>query len=438
MSEEETDVASEETTTPDFAGKAIFQRTFYRLSSGSKVAKPNALVVEERVRYRPDPNNSKYIVPHGPRTLILREGTEDDEITDELYRMDVGTSVHNGPGSMDATIATILFIASNPQIVQGNVLQIGCDNGLAGLIGCIGAHFTSADYVPGAKAAKDAADTTDGDGGDDEEILTVPEHTEPPFPPRLKHLTLSDENQDRLSAAYDNVRHSRIPPSMVSLKELVYSIRDPMAGRGGRGRSGPSYRTIIGSDVDFSFPSAKELARTVANTLLPSNPVAISTVESIDSSSSSSSGSFGALGMDTFTPPPSLQDKSDDVEVDPKIPPAFVHVCPEYRENLPYLRQFLEKGFKMNVDIGYLKLQRLRFVYQMVPESDDVDPEAEVEELDLELQEESASVYESLTAVHNFDYGGYGTGEYFFPMETGEYEGGSRSTYLEPEAGTEF
>ena len=92
----------------------------------------------------------------------------------------------------------------------------------------------------------------------------------------------------------------------------------------------------------------------------------------------------------------------------------------------------------MNVDLGYLKLQKLRFVYQMVPDDDEseVDPEAQVEDLDLELQDESSSVYESLTAVHNPDYAGAGSGEYFFPMETGEYEGGSRSTYLEPEEGT--
>ena len=440
-SEEERDGTN---STPDFAGKAIFQRTFYRLSAGSKVAKPNALVIEERLRYRPDPDNSKYILPHGPRTFILREGTEHDEITDELYRMDIGSTAHNGPGSMDTTIATILFLASNPQIIQGNVLEVGCDTGLVGLLGCIAAHYTSSDADrPAIESQAESADT-EGERSDDDGILTVPQQSEPLFPPRLKHLTLSDESQDRLSSAYDIVRNSRIPPAKVSLKELNWSVRDPMAMRArggtmGGGSIGPSYRTIVGSDVDFSYPSAKELARTVANSLLPSNPVAIESVESAESSSSSGS-SFGALGMDegSFTPPPSLQEESDEVQIDSNIPPAFVHVCPEYRENLPYLRQFLEKGFKMNVDLGYLKLQKLRFVYQMVPDDDEseVDPEAQVEDLDLELQDESSSVYESLTAVHNPDYAGAGSGEYFFPMETGEYEGGSRSTYLEPEEGT--
>jgi hypothetical protein len=40
-----------------------------------------------------------------------------------------------------------------------------------------------------------------------------------------------------------------------------------------------------------------------------------------------------------------------------------------------------------------------------------------------------------LTAVHHPDYAGEGSGEYFFPLETGAYEGGLSSTYMEPEEG---
>ena len=60
----------------DFTGKTIFQRTFYRLSPDSQVQLPNAMMIEERLRFIPDMENPGYILPIGPRTLILREGSE--------------------------------------------------------------------------------------------------------------------------------------------------------------------------------------------------------------------------------------------------------------------------------------------------------------------------------------------------------------------------
>ncbi len=60
----------------DFTGKTIYQRTFYRLSPDSQVQLPNAIMIEERLRFLPDETNPGYILPVGPRTLILREGSE--------------------------------------------------------------------------------------------------------------------------------------------------------------------------------------------------------------------------------------------------------------------------------------------------------------------------------------------------------------------------
>ena len=143
------------------------------------------------------------------------------------------------------------------------------------------------------------------------------------------------------------------------------------------------------------------------------------------------SGSFGALGMDLGEPSaPAAADPS--TQVDPGVLPTFVHVCPESREDTMYLRQFLEKGFRMTVNTGYVKVERLRFVFQTLPEEA---PESDLEDQDLELKDETQRSYQSLMAFHHPDYSGDGTGEYFFPLETGEYEGGSRNTYLEPEEG---
>jgi len=51
----------------------------------------------------------------------------------------------------------------------------------------------------------------------------------------------------------------------------------------------------------------------------------------------------------------------------------------------------------------------------------------------LEVQEDSDKDYQSLVAIHHPDYAGDGSGEYFFPLETGAYEGGGLSASLEPD-----
>ena len=400
-----TRLASSEQEIPDYQGKTIYQRTFYRLSPGSTVSKPNALLIEERLRFKADPENAGYILPVGPRTFIFREGTNEDEITDELYRIDLGSKTHNGPGTMDTTLATILYVASNPEIVQGDVLQLGCEDGSAGILGSMGARF--------AMNSNHKYKST-------EEDSTVAEH-EDVFPPKMYRLTLSEEDEEGLKDAYDFAKE--FSKGEVSLKCVRWGNRIP--GR----RYEHYYRTIIGSDMDFSYPNAKELARTVANYLLPSNEFASMSTRN---DAFSSGGSFGAIGMDMESTAPPAQKKDSQEEVDPSIPPTFVHVCPDTRENTMYLRQFLEKGFKMTVNSSFLKLGRLQFVFQTLPEDAS---EEDIENLDLELKDESSRSYQVLSAFHHPDYAGDGTGEYFFPLETGEYEGGSRSTYLEPEEG---
>jgi hypothetical protein len=393
---------------PDYAGKTIYQRTFYRLKPVSTVSYPNALVIEERLRYKPDPDKEGYILPYGPRTFIFRKGTDEDRITEELYRINLGNTKHNGPGTMDTAIATMLYLASNPEIVQGDILELSCENGAASLIGCIGARLVLDPHINKQKE-------------EELDIMTVPKHADI-FPKRMHHLTLSEEGQERLRDTYDSIKG--FANGKVSLKDIPWSTRIP--GR----RYGTFYRLIVGSDIDFSYPNSKELARTIANHLLPSNEFAVSNIKGV-SGGTNAGGGFGAMGMDIAEPSPTSGAETER-EVDPKVPATFVHVCPDTRESSPYLRQYLEKGFRMTVNTGYLKMERLQFVFQALPEDQ---PEATIEDLDLELKDETFRSYQSLKAVHHPDYSGEGTGEYFFPLETGEYEGGSRGTYLEPEEG---
>ena len=410
--------------TPDYTGKTIYQRTFYRLFGDSSLPNPNALVLEERLRFKSDPDRDGYILPVGKRTFIFRKGTSEDEITDELYRVDLGPN--DGPGTMDTTIATVLYLASNPDIVQGETLQVACESGAAGILGCIAAKFAR-DPTPHPTKIQP------GDKGadDEEQILTLPHH-EHVFPPRLKHLTLSEEDSDNLSLAGDIFREFTHGDHKISLADVPWSRRIPS-------RRYKYYRTILGSDIDISFPSAKELARVVANSLLPSNPSVLATLESTPSSSGSGGPSFGGIGMDladtSSSNGSSEEGKSAQPETDPRFPPTFVHVCPENRENTMYLRQFLEKGYKMNVNSDYVNLQRLQFVFQTLSEEDGASNEDAIEDLDLEVKSDTTRSYQCLAAVHNPEYVAEGSGEYFFPLESGEYEGGSRSTYLEPEEG---
>jgi hypothetical protein len=57
--------------------------------------------------------------------------------------------------------------------------------------------------------------------------------------------------------------------------------------------------------------------------------------------------------------------------------------------NTTYLRQFLEKGFRMTVNMDFLKLKRLQFVFQTLPGDA---PEDKIEDLDLELKEDSSQL----------------------------------------------
>ena len=382
---------STEPSVPDLKGKTVYQRVFYRFSHGSEVDIHDAMVVEERCRFQPDPDRLEegYVKPMGPRTLILRDGqVEEGEIGDEFFTINVHEErkTHNGAGidlKIEATIATAMYLASNPSLCTGDVLEVASNLGLASLLGCIGAGFVTkrSKASEGEMKGEDVAD----------EILTVPKEGGL-LPEGLNMLTITEASDEQTNYVFHNVKDSGVAASQVAVEELDWTVRNVQPRI--RKKGSKEYNSIVTSDVAFTYPEAKELARNVANKLKPS-------------------GWF--LGADN-----------------PESVPRFVHICPDAREDVVYLRQFFEKGYRMSTSTGYLKLEKLRFNFQYLPESED---EQALDDLELELQEFKEIIYQSLTAQHHPDYAGEGSGEIFFPMETGEYEAAGGKSSLEPEGG---
>lgn len=393
-----------------------YQRVFYRFSPGSDVDQPNAIVLEERCRFAPDPNKPGYLLPIGSRTLLLRDGQVDDgEIGNDFFTVQVSegednagttlgaggstavtsTKSHKGAGN-DAALQTALvcalYLASNPDMCRGRMLEISCQSGLASVLGCLGAGYT-------LRRRNELPQTANAAAADD--ILTIaPNPSDSLLPTDLELLTLTDVDEESLRKAYRNIQAAGLSGSKVAMTVLDWRRATAMMMRTTNNNRSPrrveEYRTVVGSDLTYSYPETKELARAVANRLEPTEPY---------------------------------------LYQQPKVPlPRFVHICcPDDREDLVYLRRLLEKGYRMTTSTQYLKLEKLSFHFQKLPVGT---PESALDDLELELKDFKEVQYEGLVAQHHPDYAGDGSGELFFPMETGEYDATGGSTFLEKEAGS--
>jgi SAM-dependent methyltransferase len=341
---------------PDLSGKVVYQRVRHALSPQSDVLFHDALTIEERIRFLPDPDRDGYLLPIGRRTLILL-----DKNAKELYRMNVHErkSTHNGfDRDLDSTITMILYLASNPKVLKGRVLELESQLGIGGLLGAIALSGVLGQDVEGKP--------------EDDDILPNKEKFHVHLPPNVEKLTLTDANAEMLNLAFLNVKKSGLAPHEVVLQELDWTKHPKIS-------DDTRFDVILGCDLLFSYPTAKELARTAAWMLGPEG--------------------------------------------------TFLHICPDNREDLSYLRRFLEKGYRMTATPGYLKLQTHEYKFQLLDEDEE---ETKLDSLELVEQSVRESTFESLLAFHHPDYDGI-NGEYFFPMETGAYDARIQSTYLEPE-----
>ena len=290
------------------------------------------------------------------KTVLFRDGNvEDGEIGDEFYTLHI-------PDSMkmvsEEVIATGMYLAANPEtLCQNDLLQVAAgdsDSFWASVIGCVGA----------AHALNNPNDPADMEV----DILSLPSKQSTrgkgglPYPKSLERLTLSDTTEQGADRILHALQASKLVTNQVHIQVLDWKQRSLQE----RHRLPREYQTVLASNMALTVPEAKEFARTVA-----------------------------------------YRTKAGKGQV--------VHVAPDYQDTV-YLRQSLEKGYKMTCRSGFLKLEKIAFEAQEL--ANDAS-ESLLDEMELAVQSIVSLPYQALNAQHHPDYRGEGTGEMFFPAETG-------------------
>lgn len=178
---------------------------------------------------------------------------------------------------------------------------------------------------------------------------------------------MTDIEEDALQLTKENLHHLMSPTT-----EAYFSVRQFDWRLHPRfNPTKPFYGGILSCNTPLEYPSAKELARTVAHYLEPNG--------------------------------------------------RFVHVAPTHRGagledegSLQFLSKFLHEGYLMSLD------ERLFTVESQYSEPQILDIE---EELPTEWKLETSNVHQfvALLAAHYADYDGF-NGEYLFPMENGKFD----------------
>ena len=335
----------------DLKGKLLHQKSFHRLTDDSDVSNPRALSIEERIVLKPNMER-KRLEPYGTRVLIVR-----NEHNEEVIRFRVHES--DRIKLQPSTIATVLYLAcEEPELLfTERVLELSCELGIAGLLGalCVGKL---------SNPKKEITST------DDMNILPDKSKSAIPFPVALQSLTLSDSDPEALHLASMNIKQVSTDTHKINLQEFDWQHRPRITP----GKN--LYRGILASDLTYSFPQAKELARTVAYSLEPQ------------------------LGR-------------------------FLHTCSSTVDDVVHLRKFLSEGYLMRVDTRFVTLESHVYKQQILPDG-------EMPSKEFELGLVNTEIMQVVIATHHPEYDGV-NGEYFFPMETGTFDKGFPEIYLEKE-----
>ena len=311
---------------------------------------------------------------------------------------------------MDESIILGLVLAAQPDACQGSVLEVAAREGLGALVGCMGAAIGTKTPEERAALPKQMADQQEDD------VLTVPTNhvSERLLPKGLTSLVITDRDPvmlDLCAAQVASLMGGGGGSSKVHVQALDWQTRAlPMAQRT-KGRK--EYATVVLADGPLTFPETREMVRSVAHRVGPSNP---------------------ALARLLFE-----DDKDDKSSGSPFSTPRFVHISRDGREETVYMRKYLTEGCRMSVSTDYVTVEKIGFAIQSIDSVPPSEENALLDQLELEVSRVDELDYQILTAMHDPAYTGGGSGEVFFPMEATDFSVGGRGGGArgpEPERGS--
>ena len=333
--------------------KTIHYRSFHRLTDDSDVLHPHALTVEERHMGKVSTKDGTVMIPYGRKLLILR-----NENKKELLRFRVDESERHVCTVQE--IASILYLAcEEPHLVLRNkVIQLSCGLGLMGLLGTLSVGMLSRND----ETESSLHVSNDHDIFPTKQDCSVAQSL---LPPNMQSLTLSDTQEDALQLTTRHLHHVVSPTTEAYFSARQFDWRlHPRFNHPIK----PFYGGILSNSCNtlLEYPSAKELARTVAFYLEPNG--------------------------------------------------RFVHVTtPNNNKETGFLKKFLHDGYLLNVD------ERLFTVESQYAEPQYLEEEEQPAEWKLDDTKGKTHQFVALLASHHPDYDGF-NGEYLFPMENGKFE----------------
>ena len=390
----------------NLAGKVVYQRFLYKLSPLSDVPE-TPYTIEERLRFQVG-DDGRELTPVGHKTFILRGGPDDEETDDasppgdaskpqrrvgkilykesfhEITESESGADSYaaNARGTIDDVgIASALYFAARPQLIRGNVLELSSGVGFGGIMSCVaaGAAMPKPSYeINPLDDNNEEGENTSGEGSDAADDI-LPRKDKTPLPPNLEKLTLSDSNEEILNECSKNARICGIPSDKIGLGLLDWNmpVKKEMKNQ---------FDCILGNDIAYQFPDVKGISRLAAY-CLRANPYVGETIE---------------------------RDNLDGGQ--------FVHVGPHSRDTISDLRKKLRSGYRMEVDVGYLELERFDLAPMILDSvKDEAAAEDKLQQEDkgyVAYQSQSMEKFSTFVATHCDGYDGF-NGEFFFPAETG-------------------
>lgn len=344
--------------------KTVHFRSFHRLAPhDSDVLHPHALTLEEHRMERLNEEGNA-LERYGRKLLILR-----DSKCEELLRFPVHESNRYQCSLQD--IASILYLTcEDPHLVLRNrVMQISCGLGLFGLLATLGVGILQ-------ERQKAPEEIISGP----QDLLHMSEVNSVMFPTKrrittaqsllphfVQSLTLTDVDEEALQLTTDNLHHLVSPTTEAYFSARQFDWRlHPRFNP-----TKPFYGGILSCNTPLEYPSAKQLARTVAYFLEPNG--------------------------------------------------RFVHIAPTRQggevleeESLHFLSKFLHEGYLMSLD------ERLFTVESQYSEPQILDVE-EAAPTNWKVETTNVNQFVALVAAHHADYDGF-NGEYLFPMENGKFD----------------